>query len=73
MNRAIMNDEFDALTADQQRAVLQAVAIVRNHGQRKTVPLADGGEAYAYPHADGIAWGYNRAEDGFNAARGVTP
>ncbi len=67
-----MNDEFRRLTRDQQNAVLRAIEAARNHGEHKTVLLPDGGEAYAYPHARGVAWGYNRASDGFNVARGVT-
>ena len=66
-----MNDEFDTLTATQQAAVEQAISQVRQHGERQTVSLPDGSEAYAYPHAHGIAWGFNRASDGFNIARGI--
>lgn len=68
----IMDSEFYTLTAEQQDAVQQAVAFVRNHGKRKSVSTPDGGEAYAYPHpSGGVSWGFNRPGDGFNIARGV--
>ncbi len=67
-----MNSEFRQLTHEQQAAVNQAIASARQDSERRTVNPPGGGEAYAYPHADGIAWGFNRASDGFNIARGVT-
>ena len=68
-----MNNEFRRLTPEQWAAVNTAIALVRENGGRQTVVLPDRAEAYAYPVGVGrIAWGFNRASDGFNIARGVT-
>ncbi len=68
-----MNSEFRQLTPDQQAAVNEAIEAVKTNGGRQTVNMPDRAEAYAYPLGENrIAWGFNRAEDGFNVARGVT-
>lgn len=67
-----MNSEFHALTVAQQTAVRAAIQQCQRTKARATINTADGGETYAYPHSGGsIAWGFNRADDGFNVARGV--
>lgn len=61
------------LTEEQKAAAEGAVALVRQRGEHQTVGSPDGGEAYAYPMSEGrIPWGFNRPNDGFNSARGVT-
>lgn len=63
--------ELYALTGFQQDAVLEAIELVRQHGCRQSVAMPDGGEAYAYPCARGVAWGFNAAATGHCVARGV--
>jgi hypothetical protein len=62
---------MNSLTQAQADAIQQVIELVRQNGEHQTVTLADGSEVYAYPHARGVAWGVNRAGDGFNIARGV--
>ncbi len=64
-------DEFARLNADQRTAVELAIGLVRKENGHASASIDDGGEAYAYPHAGGIAWGVNSGEDGCNIARGV--
>jgi hypothetical protein len=40
-------------------------------GERHSETAEDGTEVYAYLHADGVAWGVNRAGDGCNVRRGI--
>jgi hypothetical protein len=68
-----MNREFRALNIKQKAAVERAIELTREHGDHRSVNMPDGSEAYAYPHARGIAWGVNGGENGFNIARGVWP
>lgn len=56
---------FTALTSEQQSAVVTAI----QKGQ--SINTADGGEAYAYPDQDGMAWGFNSGYTKYNIARGV--
>jgi hypothetical protein len=60
------------LTGAEVEACRRVAALVRAHGGRRTEMLADGGEAYAYPHpGGGIAWGFNDGQSGFCVARGI--
>jgi hypothetical protein len=71
LRRRLSGTEFDTLTDAQQVAVI--AAIQQCSEGRSTVSMADGGEAYAYPHpGGGIAWGFNSGETGFCIARGIT-
>ncbi len=47
------------------------IAEVWNTNQPHSKTLDDGTEIYAYPHADGVAWGVNGGENGFCIKRGV--
>ena len=51
-------------------AIEAAIGKASASRERETVEASDGAEAYAYPHARGIAWGVN-ADGGFNLLRGV--
>jgi hypothetical protein len=63
---------MNALTAEQQAAVLRVIERARQDGGRHTEELADGGEAYAYPLARrGIAWGVNNGRTGLCIARDI--
>jgi hypothetical protein len=66
-----MNDEFEMLNDEQKAAVEDAIKLTRTHNSRKTISIADDSEAYAYPHAQGTAWGVNGGAHGFNIVRGV--
>jgi hypothetical protein len=70
--RAMMTDEFTRLTPAQAASIKAVIAMVRKQSGRHSLNLADGSEAYAYPHAGGgISWGLNGGAQGFNVARGV--
>jgi hypothetical protein len=61
------------LSADQsyQAALEFVIGQVWLDGQHHRETIEDGTEVYAYLHADGVAWGVNRAGDGFNVKRGI--
>ena len=59
------------LTADQKAALERIIVQVRRRGGRQAETLADKSEAYAYPHADGIACGVNCGTTGFCLHREV--
>jgi hypothetical protein len=48
---------MSALKTRQSAAIDAAVSQARVMQERVTVETQDGGEAYAYPHQRGIAWG----------------
>jgi hypothetical protein len=52
-------------------AIEEAISKAKASGERETVGAPDGGEAYAYPHQRGIAWGVNAAQTGVNVLRGI--
>ena len=49
--------EMSALKTRYSAAIDAAVSQARAMQERVTVETQDGGEAYAYPHQRGIAWG----------------
>ena len=51
-------------------AIEAAIGKASASRERETVEASDGAEAYAHPHAHGIAWVVN-ADGGFNLLRGV--
>jgi hypothetical protein len=54
-----------------RREIEDAISKARASGEREAVEAPDGGEAYAYPHQRGTAWGINAAGDGVNVLRGI--
>ena len=70
-----MNDERKNLTATQDAAVGEAIAMARKESGMHTVPISEGGEAYAYSSAgtsgERIHWGVNGRTTGQNTHRGV--
>lgn len=66
-----MNSEWNTLTPEQRTAVQAVIKEVRKTGERAAQKIT-GGDVYAYPHRDGIAWGVNAGRDGINSARGIT-
>ena len=51
--------------------IAAAIAAAGASRMRETVTASDGTEAYAYPHAGGMAWGVNAAKTGENLLRGI--
>ena len=45
-----------------RQEIEEAISKAKASGERETVGAPDGGEAYAYPHRRGIAWGVNAVE-----------
>ena len=56
---------------DYQKALEFAIAQCWADGERHIDILESGVEVYAYKHPQGVAWGINRAEDGFNIRGGI--
>jgi hypothetical protein len=54
-----------------QTALEFVIAQCRADGERHSKTLEDGTEVYAYPHRQGVAWGVNDGEHGFNVKRGI--
>ena len=65
------NDEWSRLDEETKTAARDVIA--RAHAEREHVSAPFGsGDLYAYPQgAEGICWGVNGGEDGFNIARGL--
>lgn len=61
-----MNTPTPAEYAGGDRAVAQC----RETGKRASIPT-EKGDAYAYPHRDGIAWGINGGPFGILIDRGL--
>jgi len=57
--------------AAYQTALEFAIAQCWADGGRYSQILDDGTEVYACGPGDGVAWGVNRAGDGFNIKRGI--
>lgn len=66
-----MTSEFDKLSDPQRAAVTKAIARCQQSEEQVYEYLPSGGEAYAYPHTDGVAWGINGGPSGYCIARGV--
>jgi hypothetical protein len=71
MRDDLRNQEWQRLDEETKTAVRDV--IVRAHAERSHVSAPFGsGDLYAYPQgAEGICWGINGGEDGFNIARGL--
>src|SRR5271166_5398389 len=54
-----------------RREIEEVIAKAKARWSRESLTVADGAEAYAYPHPAGIAWGVNAPETGFNILRGL--
>ncbi len=58
--------------AKYQKEIEEAIGKAQRSQIQATVEAIDGAEVYAYPRSEGrIAWGVNRAGDGFNVLRGI--
>jgi hypothetical protein len=66
-----MNDEYLLLDGATKGFVDAAIADAKAAAGRQRRLMPSGGEAYAYRHPDGIAWGVDTREG--NILRGVMP
>jgi hypothetical protein len=63
----------ETMSADEsyQEALEFAIAQCWADGERHSRTLDDGTEVYAHVHKQGIAWGVNDGQTGFNVKRGI--
>jgi hypothetical protein len=66
-----MQDEMELLTPAQRAAVQRVIVLVRADGKEHRETLSELEEAYAYPGAGVIHWGFNGGERGGCVARGL--